>query len=146
MLRLWGKIIEMAPGTLLRDLYIHERYNLTNCYWAKSIKDILTKLGLKDNWETSTIPRDERTKIWQTLSRRLINDQFWEENEKKRKEPETLKTFNKIRNCRKGTRLPFWKSMDRQGAIITTRLRSGSSDLAISTGRRAGRRVLVNRR
>ena len=47
-----------------------------------------------------------------------------------------LGEFRKIQNKLKKTRLKYMSSMDRTGAIILTRLMSGSSDLEVSLGRR----------
>ena len=136
MIKLWGKIIQLPKDNVLRLLFEQDKEEITKSYWAKYVKAILVKMDLEEQWNTSTIPTDNRTKNWKKLMKRLHRNTWLKTKRIALKDNKLLGEFRLIRNKLRTKRLKYMSSMDRTGARILTRLRSGSSDLEVSLGRR----------
>jgi hypothetical protein len=136
-LKFWGKVVGgMSAHRLLKQIYSHSRTRYDQgerSGWCKYTHALLTQLGMEKVWLSGELS-DEEAKKWGREVQEKIGAR--EENEWK----ERMNTKPKLRTYRTlKQKLTFEEQYlshpDRQAREVMTRLRGGTNELRIETGR-----------
>ena len=128
ILNYWGKIVgEMSPHRLVYHVYTHK--------WCSNVHSLLKSIGMEEIWKANTLTQSE-AKQWRSRIKERIRER--EETQWK----ESMQTKPKLRTYRQlKTKLQFERTYlttrDREAREVMTRLRGGTNELRIETGRYA---------
>ena len=125
----------MDEGRLTKVAYKVELRNMENGSWATVTKKLLGKLGLGEYWNNQRVV--ENKEEWGRIVRERIQEREqkdWRERMNNCTQLDTYVVLNK-----KELKLEEYLTLeDEKGRRIMTRLRSGTNELRIDTGRREG--------
>ena len=144
ILNYWGKIVgEMSPHRLVYHVYQTSRSRYDNSHknkhstdkWCSNVHSLLKSIGMEEIWKANTLTESE-AKQWRSRIKERIRER--EETQWK----ESMQTKPKLRTYRQlKTKLQFERTYlttrDREAREVMTRLRGGTNELRIETGRYA---------
>jgi hypothetical protein len=139
MLRLnfWAKITGMSDSRLVKQVYAHSRHlyevgQATN--WCKWTHQIMAGLGLQEEWGTDSLSPRERAS-WKCKVRAAVQEKEEAEWQQRMEGKPKLRTYARLKS--RLIREPYLLLGDRRARQIFTRLRGGTNELRIETGRYA---------
>jgi len=134
-LKFWGKIVSrMSSSRLVKQVYEHSRalYEAgQKSRWCKYTHALLQELGMEEIWQQGTIECDEKT--WDKELREKIQEREEKEWRERMNTKPKLRTYRTLKQTLKFE--PYLKHDDPQAREIMTRLRGGTNELRIETGR-----------
>jgi hypothetical protein len=149
-LNYWGKIVGgMSPRRLVWQVYHasrsryddmasqndHNEYTQTNTKWCRNIHSLLQSIGMEDTWNKNTLTRNE-AKNWRYTVREKIKEREEIQWKQRMRHKPKLRTYRQLK-----TKLQFEHTYltmrDREAREVMTRLRGGTNELRIETGRYA---------
>ena len=155
-LNYWGKIVGgMSPKRLVSQVYHasrsryddmtsdsnhsdhskHTNYTQRNNKWCKNIHSLLKSIGMEDTWNKNTLTRKEAKNWRYTVKEKIQEREELQWKERMQHKPK-LRTYRQLK-----TKLQFEHTYltmrDREAREVMTRLRGGTNELRIETGRYA---------
>ena len=134
-LKFWGKIVcSMSPSRLVKQVYAHSRARYDAGHqnrWCKYTHALLTELGMEETWLQGKHDGDE--KAWDKQLREKIHVREEREWLERMQTKPKLRTYMTLKH-----ELTFEHYLtydDIQARHVMTRLRGGTNELRIETGR-----------
>jgi hypothetical protein len=132
-LRYWRKLLNMGKERLPRIVYEGElRKGGKN--WVSHTEDLLRELKLEEYWEKQEVKESERE--WNVMLRIKLHTREEREWREKVEAMDKLRTYTTIKT--KLISEEYLKMEDEEGRKQMARIRSGTNDLRIETGRHEG--------
>ena len=132
-LRYWRKLINMGKERLPRVAY-EEELRKGGKNWARHIEELLRELKLEEHWEKQEVKESERE--WNVILETKVHEREEREWRKKVETMDKLRTYRTIKT--KLNSEEYLKIDDEEGRKQMARIRSGTNDLRIETGRHEG--------
>ena len=131
-LRYWQKILNMDEKRLPRLVYDWEKENIdTNKSWITYTKQLISELELDEYWTKQEINKNKAE--WNKLIQDKIQVREQREWRQRAKSKPKLRTYIKYKQILKEEE--YLKNEDAKGRRMMARLRSGTNNLRIETGR-----------
>jgi len=134
-LKFWGKIVCSMPSSrLVKQVYAHSRARYEageKSRWCAYTHTLLTELGMEEIWQQGTLDCDE--KAWDTQLREKIHMREAREWSERMKAKPKLRTYTTLKH--ELIFEPYLTHDDAQARQVMTRLRGGTNELRIETGR-----------
>ena len=134
-LKFWGKIVgSMPPSRLVKQVYAHSRARYDagqKSRWCQYTHTLLTELGMEEIWQQGTLECDE--KAWDKKLRENIHlreERAWRDRMKTKPKLRTYIALKDKLACES-----YLSHDDAQARQVMTRLRGGTNELRIETGR-----------
>ena len=132
-LRYWRKLVNMGKERLPRIAYEGElRTGGEN--WASHIEKLLRELELEEHWEKQEVEESESK--WNAMLKTKLQKREERKWRKKVESMDKLRTYRTIKTKLKSEE--YLKIDDEEGRKQMARIRSGTNDLRIETGRHEG--------
>jgi len=140
-LNYWGKIVGgMSPERLVYQVYhasrscydIASQNNHSRSKWCQNIHQLLTDIDMEDTWKKNTLTQKEARNWRYTIKEKIQEREEKQWKERMQQKPK-LRTYRQLK-----TTLHFehyLKMRDREARTVMTRLRGGTNELRIETGR-----------
>ena len=124
----------MSSSRLVKQVYEHSRALSAagqKSRWCKYTHALLQELGMEEIWQQGMIECDEKT--WDKELREKIQEREEKEWRERMNTKPKLRTYRTLKQTLKFE--PYLKHDDPQAREIMTRLRGGTNELRIETGR-----------
>jgi hypothetical protein len=134
-LKYYGKIVRMGEDRLVKQVYAESRKRLEEgkqSKWCADTKAILHNMGMGEAWTKQQWTTEEH-KQWNSLVWKAVNqkeEQQWKEHMMQKTKLRTYRTIKQTLTFEQ-----YLNSKDRQARQTMTRLRGGTNELRIETGR-----------
>ncbi len=134
-LKFWGKIVSrMSSSRLVKQVYAYSRARYEageNSRWCKYTHALLKELGMEEVWQNGTHGYDE--KKWDRELREKIHEREEKEWLERMNTKPKLRTYRTLKHKLKFE--PYLNHDDTHAREVMTRLRGGTNELRIETGR-----------
>jgi hypothetical protein len=145
-LNFWGKIVGgMSPHRLVYHVYHTSRSRYDNTHdntnshslnkWCNNIHSLLRSIGMEETWNANTLKDSEAAQWRGTLKEKIREREETQWKERMQGKPK-LRTYILLK-----TQLQFERAYlttrDKEAREVMTRLRGGTNELRIETGRYA---------
>jgi hypothetical protein len=137
MLRLkyWGKVVGMGDNRLVRQIYndSRDRYEAgKSSKWCKYTHELMRQVGMEEKWKAGQLSQEEGKKWHFTVKEKIFTNEQTEWKHTITTKPK-LRTYQQLKT--KLTFEDYLASGDRKAREVMTRLRGGTNELRIETGR-----------
>jgi hypothetical protein len=140
-LKYWGRLIGYDDSRLVKKIYRYRKIDdVGRRGWCTQTRDLMYEIGLEQYWDDE----DEVTKIsierWDKIVFEKIQkseEKRWSDSMKKKSK---LRRYREIKTCLRLEQYVIddsWKN----GRLMMTRLRSGTNELEIESGRWIGKKI-----
>ena len=135
-LRFWGKVGRMSSRRLVKQVYTHSRARFQageSSKWCKYTYTLLKQLGMEDTWEKEHLTEEEVKEFEREIRDKIHSKEEIEWKERMLTKPK-LRTYRTLKHTLEFEQ-EYLSYHDRQAREVMTRIRGGTHELRIETGR-----------